>query len=322
MKANEMLEMRVVFGDALVELGRVNERVVVLDADVGSSTQSIRFKKHFPERFYQVGVAEQNMMGIAAGLAASGFIPFASAFAAFAARKACDQVSISIAYPRLNVKINGGYGGVSTGKAGATHQAFEDLAIMRAIPNMTVIAPADAVETKQAVFAAAEHAGPVYLRTVRCAVPAVFEEGHEFRIGRSYTLREGKDITLISTGMMTAKVLKACGILKDEGISARVIHMPTLKPIDEAAIIRASCETGKIITVENHGVIGGLGSAAAEVLTAHAPCHLRRLGVQDSFGESGDDEAFFSKYGMNVENIVKCAEDFLSISPSERKQRD
>jgi len=320
MKMNEMVEMRGAFGDALVELGGVNEKVVVLDADVGASTQSIRFKKYFPERFYQIGVAEQNMMGIAAGLAATGFIPFASAFAVFAARRACDQVSISIAYPKLNVKINGGYGGVSTGKAGATHQAFEDLAIMRAIPNMTVVVPADAMETRQAVFAAAEHNGPVYLRTVRCAVPTILEEGHEFKIGRSYTLKEGKDLALISTGMMTAKVLKAFEALKVGGISARVIHMPTLKPIDEAAIIKASREIGKIITVENHGVIGGLGSAVAEVLTGHAPCYLRRLGVQDRFGESGDDEAFFSKYGMNVENIVKCAEDFIKQA-LEKKRR-
>lgn len=308
---NEMLEMRSAFGDALVELGRADEKVVVLDADVGSSTRSIRFRKYFPERFYQIGVAEQNMMGIAAGLAASGFIPFASTFAAFASRRACDQVSVSIAYPRLNVKINGGYGGVSTGKAGATHQAFEDLAIMRAIPNMTVIAPADAVETGKAVFAAAEYVGPVYLRTVRCAVPTIFDGEHDFKIGRSFTIREGKDLALISTGMMTAKAIKAFEVLRKEGISVRVIHMPTLKPIDEAVIIKASCEIGRIITLEDHSVIGGLGSAVAEVLTAHAPCYLRRLGVQDRFGESGDDEAFFSKYGMNTENIVACAKDFV-----------
>ena len=307
-----MIEMRNAFGDALIELGRVNDKVVVLDADVGSSTQSMRFKKHFPERFYQIGIAEQNMMGIAAGMATTGLIPFVSTFAVFASRRVCDQVAISIAYPKLNVKINGGYGGVSTGKAGATHQAFEDLAIMRAIPNMTVVVPADATETKKAVFAVAEYPGPVYLRTVRCPVSSIFGEDHDFKIGKSYTIREGNDVTIISTGMMTAKALKAAEILEKTGISARIVHMPTLKPIDEGVIVKASRETGKIITIENHGVIGGLGSAVSEVLTAQAPCYLRRLGVQDRFGESGDDEAFFSKYGMNTENIVACARDFVT----------
>ena len=296
----------------MIELGRVNDKVVVLDADVGSSTQSMRFKKHFPERFYQIGIAEQNMMGIAAGMATTGLIPFVSTFAVFASRRVCDQVAISIAYPKLNVKINGGYGGVSTGKAGATHQAFEDLAIMRAIPNMTVVVSADATETKKAVFAVAEYPGPVYLRTVRCPVSSIFGEDHDFKIGKSYTIREGNDVTIISTGMMTAKALKAAEILEKTGISARIVHMPTLKPIDEGVIVKASRETGKIITIENHGVIGGLGSAVSEVLTAQAPCYLQRLGVQDRFGESGADEAFFSKYGMNTENIMACARDFVT----------
>ena len=306
-----MIALRDAFGDALVELGEINEKVVVLDADVGTSTQAMRFKEHFPERFYEIGVAEQNMMGIAAGLATMGFIPFVSVFAAFAARRACDQVSISIAYPKLNVKINGGYGGIPTGKAGATHQAFEDIAIMRAIPNMVVIAPADAVETRKAVFSIAEYNGPVYLRTVRCPVPVIFDESHNFKIGAGYTVKEGKDITIIATGMMTAKAINAGEILEKEGISVRIIHLPTLKPIDQEVIIKASQETGRIITVENHSVIGGLGGAVAEVLTAYAPCYLRRLGVQDHFGESGDDEAVFSKYGMNTENIVACARDFV-----------
>jgi len=306
-----MIEMRNAFGDALMELGKVNDRVVVLDGDVGCSTQSSRFKKHFPERFYEIGIAEQNMMGIAAGMATTGLIPFVSTFAVFASRRACDQVSISIAYTKLNVKINGGYGGVPTGKAGATHQAFEDLAIMRSIPNITVIVPADATETRKAVFAAAEYPGPVYLRTVRCSVPTIFGEDHSFEIGKSFTLQNGNDLTVISTGMMTAKALKAAKILTKKGISTRVIHLPTLKPIDEAVITKASRETGRIITVENHSVIGGLGSAVAETITAQAPCYLCRLGVQDRFGESGDDEAFFSKYEMNVENIVDCAEKFM-----------
>lgn len=310
MKKSEIIEMRSAFGDALVELGRKNEKVIVLDADVGSSTQSIRFKKFFPQRFYQIGIAEQNMMGIAAGFATAGFIPFASTFAVFASRRVCDQVAISIAYPKLNVKICGGYGGAATGKAGATHQAFEDLAIMRAIPNMTVIVPADAVETRKAIFATAEHKGPVYLRTVRCPVSTIFIEDHDFKIGRSYTLKEGGDLTIISTGMMTAKAIQASKKLQEEGVSARVVHMPTIKPIDAETIIKASRETGRIITIENHGITGGLGSAVAEVLAEKAPCLLRRLGVRDSFGESGDYEAFFSKYGMNTENIVATGLEF------------
>lgn len=312
MKKGEMVEMRNAFGDALVELGKANEKVVVLDADVGTSTQAMRFKEHFPERFYEIGVAEQNMMGIAAGLATMGFIPFVSTFAVFAARRACDQVSISIAYPKLNVKINGSYSGVPTGKAGATHQAFEDIAIMRTIPNMTVVVPADAVETRKAVFAAAEYEGPVYLRTVRCPVPVIFDQSHDFKIGKAYILKEGTDLTIIATGMMTAKAVEAAEILDKEGISARVLHLPTIKPIDKEAIIKTSNETGRIITVENHSVIGGLGGAVAEVLATYAPCYLRRLGVQDHFGESGDDEAVFSKYGMNTENIIACARDFAA----------
>jgi len=307
LKIGEMIAPRASFGDALVKLGKVNKKVVVLDADVGTSTQSMRFKKHFPERFYEIGIAEQNMMGIAAGLATTGFIPFASTFAVFASKRACDQVSISIAYPKLNVKINGAYGGIPTGKAGATHQSIEDLAIMRAMPNMTVIATADAIETEKAVFAVVEYEGPVYFRTVRCPVPVIFDKDYDFRIGKGYVLKEGKDIALIGTGMMTAKALKAGEILGNKGIFARVIHLPTIKPIDEEIIIKASKEIGKIITIENHSIIGGLGGAVAEVLTTHAPCYLWRLGIKDHFGESGDNEAIFSKYGMNVEDIVAAA---------------
>lgn len=307
----EMIAPREAYGNALVDLGAVNPDVVVLDADVGSSTKSIYFKDKFPDRFFQIGVAEQNMMGIAAGLSTLGLIPYACTFAVFASKRACDQVSISIAYPKLNVKISGAYGGIPTGKAGATHQAVEDIAIMRAMPNMTVIVPADATETRKVIFAAAEYEGPVYIRTVRCPVPVIFDEGYKFEIGKAVVLKEGDDITIISMGMMTAKALSASDILADEGIKARVIHMPTLKPIDEKVIIDAANETKAIITVENHSVIGGLGGAVAEVLTEHCPALLRRLGLKDHFGESGDDEAIFSKYGMNTENIVQAAKEIL-----------
>jgi transketolase len=311
MRPGEMYAPRKAFGEALAELGEREERLVVLDADVGTSTQSSIFRDRFPERYYQVGVAEQNMVGIAAGMATVGLIPFVSTFAVFASKRALDQVTISVAYPKLNVKINGSYGGAPTGKAGATHQAFEDLAIMRAVPNMTVLAPADAVETRLAVFAAVDHQGPVYLRTVRCEVPTIFDEAHDFRIGKAYRLREGEDVAVFATEITTAKALGAAEVLAAEGLRARVVHVPTLKPLDEAEVVAASRDIGRIITVEDHSIIGGLGSAVAEVLAEKAPCLLRRLGVRDCFGESGDYEAFFTKYGFNTENIVACARDFL-----------
>lgn len=307
MKIGDMIAPRKAFGEALVDLGKVNPDVLVLDADVGTSTQSALFRDAFPDRFYQCGIAEQNMVGIAAGLATMGFIPFVSTFAVFAARRASDQIAISVAYPKLNVKINGSYGGVPTGKAGATHQAFEDLAIMRAIPNIKVFVPADAVETRQIVFAAAEMDGPVYIRTVRCEVPVIFDASYEFIPGKAITLREGEDVAIISTGMMTPKALKAVDILSQQDISARLIHMPTLKPIDEDAIVSAAGEIGRIVTVENHSIIGGLGSAVAEVLAEQALARLKRIGFRDCFGESGDDEKVFSKYGANTEHIVKAA---------------
>jgi len=308
----EMIAPRESFGNALVELGKANKKIVVLDSDVGTSTKSMYFKAQFPERFYEIGIAEQNMMCIAAGLATTGLIPFVSTFAVFASKRACDQVSISIAYPKLNVKINGGYGGIPTGKAGATHQSVEDIAIMRAMPNMTVISASDAVETKKAVFAVAEYEGPVYLRTIRCPVPVIFDESYDFKIGKACTIKDGTDIAIIGTGMMTAKVIAASEILEKEGISVRVIHLHTLKPIDKEVIMKASEEIGKIITVENHSIIGGLGGAVSEVLTECAPCYLKRIGIQDHFGESGDNEKVFSKFGMNTENIIECAKQFLS----------
>jgi len=311
MKLGELYAPRKAFGEALVELGAVEPRLVVLDADVGTSTQAAIFREHFPDRYYEIGVAEQNMIGIAAGMATVGLLPFVSTFAVFASKRALDQVSISVAYPRLNVKINGSYGGAPTGKAGATHQAFEDLAIMRAIPNMTVLAPADATETRQAVFAAAAHDGPVYLRTIRCEVPTIFDDSHDFRIGKAYRLREGGDLAIFSTEITTAKALAAAELLGREGVSARVVHVPTVKPLDAEEIVAASQDIGRIITVEDHSIIGGLGGAVAEVLAEKAPCLLRRLGIPDCFGESGDDEAFFSKYGINTENIVAAAREFI-----------
>ncbi len=304
MKIGEMIAPRMAFGEALVTLGERNEKLVVLDADVGTSTQTMMFNKKFPDRFIQVGIAEQNMMGIAAGLTTVGWLPFVSTFAVFVATHALDQIRVSIAYPKLNVKLNGAYAGLPTGKAGATHQSVQDIAIMRAMPNMIVLSPADAYETQLAVYAAAEYVGPVYIRTIRCPVPVIFDESHKFEIGKSYRLHEGRDITIISCDMMTPKALTAAIELEKLGIKVRMIHMPTIKPIDEQAIIEASQETGLLMTVENHSMVGGLGGAVSEVLTDKAPCKLVRLGFPDCFGESGDNEAIFSKLGINTENIV------------------
>lgn len=307
MKIGEMIAPRVAFGQALVELGGRNPEVVVFDSDVGTSTQTALFRTSYPQRFYQMGVAEQNMVCAAAGMSTLGFVPWVSTFAVFLAKRAADQVRVSVAYPRLNVKFNGSYAGIPTGRAGATHQSVEDIAVMRCMPHMTVICPGDPYETQQAVYAATEFVGPVYLRTVRCPVPVIFDEKHKFEIGRSYTLHDGGDLTIISTGMMTPKALAATFELEKEGIKARMIHMPTIKPMDEEAIVKASRQTGLIITVENHSRLGGLGGAVAELLTEHAPCRLYRLGFPDCFGESGDDEAIFSKFGVNTENIVARA---------------
>jgi len=311
MNRGEMIAPRDAFGDALAEAGDAYPRLVVFDADCSRSTQIYRFQERHPQRFYQIGIAEQNMVGIAAGIATMGWLPLVSTFAVFLAKRAADQIRVSVAYPKLNVKINGAYGGVPTGRAGATHASVADIACMRAMPNMTVVTTADAVEVKKAVYAVLEFEGPVYLRTVRCPVPVIFDESYQFEIGKAHTMREGSDLTIIGTGMMTAKALSAADTLAEEGIHARIVHMHTLKPIDVEAIVRASEETGRVITVENHSIIGGLGSAVAEVVSEHAPCRLVRMGFNDCFIESGDNEEVFSKLGINTENIVSKARQMI-----------
>jgi len=307
MQIGEMIAPRVSFGEAMVELGERNSEVVVFDSDVCASTQTAMFRKAYPDRFYEFGIAEQNMVGAAAGMSTLGYVPWVSTFAVFLAKRAVDQIRVSIAYPKLNVKLNGAYGGIPTGKAGATHQSVQDIAVMRCMPNMLVLCPADPFETKAAVFAATEYQGPVYLRTVRCPVPVIFDAKHTFEIGRSYALTEGSDVAIISTGMMTPKALAAAAELDKQGVKARLIHMPTIKPMDVEAIVSASRDIGRIVTVENHSRLGGLGGAVAEVLTEHAPCKLVRLGFPDVFGESGDNEAIFTKMGVNTECIVAAA---------------
>lgn len=311
MKLGDRIEQRAAFAEALLELGAENQAVMVFDADVGTSTYTARFRDAYPDRFVQTGIAEQNMVGMAAGMSTLGLIPWVSTFAVFLAKRALDQIRVSIAYAQLNVKLNGAYGGIPTGKAGATHQSVEDVAVMRCMPNMTVICPGDPLETVQAVHAATEYRGPVYLRTVRCSLPVIFDASHRFEIGRSYCLHEGSHLTIIATDMMTPKALHATLELEKENIHVRLIHMPTIKPLDVEAVVKASRETGQIITVENHSRLGGLGSAVAETLTEHAPCRLCRLGFPDVFGESGNDEAVFSKLGVNTESIVAAARQMI-----------
>ncbi|MFA5851587.1 MAG: transketolase C-terminal domain-containing protein [Spirochaetales bacterium] len=311
MKIGEEIPQRLAFGQALVDIGAENDKVLVLDADVGPSTQTSLFARAYPDRFIQVGIAEQNMVGIAAGLASVGFIPWISTFAIFMTKRAGDQIRNSIAHPRANVKINGAYGGLPTGRAGATHSAIEDLAVMRCMPNVTIMVPADPREAVACARLATEMEGPVYLRTVRCAVPVIFPEHHTVRIGKSVRLSEGSDAAIISTGMMTARALEAVRILRAEGISVRLLHMPTIKPIDVEAICDASAAIGKIVTVENHSLIGGLGGAVCEVTAEFAPCKVRRLGFPDVFLESGDDEILFGRYGLDVAGIVAAVEGIM-----------
>lgn len=302
---------RKAFGEALAALGEAYPRLMVLDADVGTSTMTSIFQKKYPGRFLQMGIAEANMLGVAAGLAAVGFTPFVSTFAAFMSRRALDQIAISVAYPKLNVKINGSYGGIPTGRAGATHQALEDVAIMRAIPNVKILVPADGVETRVAVKLALDTDGPVYLSTVRCDVPAIFGDSHKLEWGKAVKLADGGDLTIISCGMMTYKALLAAEILRNEGVNAAVLHMPSVKPMDENAVAAASRETGLIITLENHNIVGGLGGAVAEITAQSAPCRVVRLGLPDCFGESGDDEAIFRKHGCDEKSVAERAKEEL-----------
>ena len=299
-----MKAIREAYGEALVELGRVNENVVVLDADVASSTRSILFKNAFPERFFNVGIAEANMTGIASGMAATGKIPFINTFALFLALRAADPMRSLVAYSKLNVKIGGGYGGFSDSYDGASHQSVEDVAIMRSLPNMTVIVVSDEHETKKAVFAAAKHEGPVYLRLSRAEIPQIYNEDMMFDIGKGIVNRIGKDVTIIANGYMVTKALEAAEVLKSEGIDAEVIDMHTVKPIDMDLILKSGKKTGRIVTVEEHSIFGGLGSAVAEVLSKNMPLPMEIVGINDVFGESGDYEDLLKKHGLDKDAIV------------------
>ncbi|MBE6752626.1 MAG: transketolase family protein [Ruminococcaceae bacterium] len=300
------------YGKALVELGEKNKNVVVLDADLAAATKTGAFKKAFPERFFDTGIAESNMMSLAGGLATTGFTVFASTFAMFAAGRAFEQVRNTIGYPHLNVKIGATHAGISVGEDGASHQCCEDIALMRSIPGMVIINPADDIEARAAVFAAAEHEGPVYMRFGRLAVPRVFDENYKFEIGKAVTLKEGTDVTIIATGLMVNEAIEAAKTLEAEGISVELINMHTIKPLDNEAVIKAAKKTGCIVTAEEHNIIGGLGSAVAEVVAEECPVPVVRVGVNDEFGKSGPAVELLHLYGLDAENIVKKAK--LAIS--------
>ncbi len=302
---------REAYGKALVELGKSNPKVVVLDADLSKSTKTADFKAEFPSRFFNMGIAEANLMGASAGLAASGKIPFASTFAVFAAGRAFEIIRNSICYPKLNVKICATHAGITVGEDGASHQALEDIAIMRSLPNMSVIVPADAEETKKAIYSIAEYNGPVYTRLGRSGVPVLFDEDYEFVLGKGVQLADGSDVSIIACGIMVAESLKASEILAQEGISARVINMSSIKPIDKDLIVKAAAETGAIVTAEEHNVIGGLGSAVAEVVSEERPVPVKMVGVKDTFGESGKPAHLLEKYGLTADEIVKAVKDVL-----------
>ena len=302
------------YGAALVEMGAVYDNLVVLDADLAAATKTGAFKKAYPDRFFDTGIAESNMIGVAAGLATTGKIVFASSFAMFAAGRAFEQVRNSIGYPHLNVKIGATHAGLSVGEDGATHQCCEDIALMRTIPGMTIINPADDTEAIAAVKAAIEHDGPVYLRFGRLAVPTLFDKDtYRFEIGKAATLREGGDVTLIATGLMVNEAMTAAEILAAEGIDARVLNMATIKPIDRDAIVRAAKETGVIVTAEEHSVIGGLGSAVAEVVGETVPVPVIRVGVQDAFGKSGPAAEILTLYGLTADNIAAKAREAIRL---------
>lgn len=303
----DMISNREAYGRALVSLGEKNPDVVVLEADLGKSTHTYLFGQRFPERYVTMGVAEANMMGVAAGLAAAGKIPYASTFCVFASMKACEQVRNSIAYPGLNVKIVATNAGIEIGADGVTHQAIEDIAIMRALPNMTVVVPSDPIMTAKVIHLASDFEGPMYVRLGRQPTPTLYADDLRLEFGQAITAREGDDVTLIAVGNMVWRALEAAEILAGEGVTARVLDMHTIKPIDDAALVKAAEETGCIVTAEDHNFLGGLGGAVAEVLSSERPVPLVRVGLQDTFAQSGDPDELLEFYGLTTEHIAAAA---------------
>jgi transketolase len=314
----EKIATRDAYGEALAELGRENPSIVVLDADLSKSTKTDVFRKAFPDRHFNMGIAEANMISTAAGLATCGKIPFASTFAVFASGRAWEQVRMSVCYPELNVKIVATHGGITVGEDGASHQANEDIAVMRALPNIAVIVPADGIETKKAVRAIADYHGPVYMRLGRSGVPVIFDESCEFMIGRATVMRPGDDVSIFACGIMTAEALEAADMLATEGISAEVVNVSTIKPLDAETILSSVSKTGCAVSAEEHSILGGLGSAIAETLIDACPVHLERVGVPDTFTESGKPAELLKKYGMTPDDIAGAAR--LAISHKFRDQ--
>lgn len=305
------MEMRVAWGDALLELTTTHPNVMVLDADLASSTMAQTVAYNAPDFFLNLGIAEQNMMGVAAGMATVGLVPWLSSFACFLANRALDQLRVTVAQPKLTVKLGGAYSGILTAKTGKTHIDVEDIAIMRAMPNMVVVAPADGVECRLATLALTDMPGPAYLRLTRDATPVIFGEDYQFVFGKAVTLREGKDITIFGTGVQSVRALEACDLLAQEGISAQLVHVHTLKPIDGDGIVAAARKTGRVLTTEDHNIIGGLGGAVAEVLGQHAPTPMRIHGLQDCYGESGANDAILEKYGLTPKHVAQAAKALL-----------
>ncbi len=311
-QVGDKIATREAYGNALVEFG-ADEKIIVLDADLSKSTKTENFKKAYPERFVNMGIAEGNMMATAAGIASCGKTVFASSFAMFAAGRAFEQIRNSIGYPHLNVKIAATHAGISVGEDGATHQCLEDIGIMRTIPGMVILNPADATESRLAVKAAIDYEGPVYLRFGRLPVPVIFDDNYKFEIGKGVVLKEGTDVTLIGTGLLVPAVLEASELLANEGISARVVNMATIKPIDRALVVDSAKATGAIVTAEEHNVLGGLGSAVAEVLCETVPTPLLRVGTEDVFGRSGKPYPLLEMYGLDAKHIAEKAKQAIAL---------
>jgi transketolase len=308
---SEAIAMRDAWGEELVALAGRYPDLIVLDGDLANSTKAEIFAQACPNQFFEMGIAEQNMIGAAAGLATVGFVPWISTFAAFVAKRALDQIRVVVAQPHLNVKLCGSYSGILTGKTGKTHQSVEDVAVFRAMPGMTTIAPADAIELRSAMGAMMESPGPTYLRLTRDPSPSIFPADYQFEIGRAVQFKKGSDIGLISTGVQTVRTLEAARMLEIDGISATVLHVPTLKPLDTEAIIEVASQTGAIVTSEDHSIIGGLGGAVAETLGEHLPTRIKRVGWQDVYGESGPNDALLEKYGLTAQHIAAAARSLL-----------
>jgi transketolase len=303
--------LRVAFGETIAALGNDDERIVVLDGDTGSSTRTDIFENAHPERFFQMGIAEQNMLGMAAGMATVGLIPIVSTFACFIVSRAHDPIRVLIAQPKLNVKLMAGYAGLLAGMTGKTHLIFDDVAIMRSMANMTVVAPADEVETRKALPAIIAHEGPVYFRLTRETSPILFDDDYRFELGKVVTVREGSDVTVFSTGTQTPRAYEAAMILADVGIDVHLVHVPTIKPLDVDAVVAAARKTGRVVTTEEHTIVGGLGGAIAEVLGERAPMPVHRHGLQDVFGESGPNAALVEKYGISPEATAAAIRDLV-----------